>query len=131
MKHIKIFEKFNDINSLEEFCNENLINLIDAGFKLEIKQQTYTPGVLYIILSKVGKNKYQNWFVWDDVKDDYIPFLEVLSTKYSIKEIMRDDVKSSIILITHDSNNRIVDLKDVDKYSSDDHIINISVTVKL
>lgn len=60
MKHIKIFEKFNDINSLEEFCNENLINLIDAGFKVEIKQQTYTPGVLYIILSKVGKNKYQN-----------------------------------------------------------------------
>jgi hypothetical protein len=129
MIHIKIFETFNDINSLEEFCNESLANLIDAGFYIKITTQKYNPNVFFIKLYKIDKSDYKNWFRWDDVKDDYIPFLEILASKYDISKVVSGNIQKSIILFRYDNNNEIVDLDKVDEYNSTDHIRSISITV--
>jgi len=90
---IKFFESFGNPDIKEElqnFCNENLAYLIDEGYEVRI---IWTPncyawrikfiktGQKYPDLKKVERSKS---FYWRDIKDDFIPFFEMLDTKYEI-----------------------------------------------
>lgn len=95
MKYLKrIFESVN-IDELKDFCESNLIYLIDEGFTIEVIDNTDSSfkkefaGVT-IRLSKydrttnslLGTYKYNKDFNWNDIKDYYIPFLIRLSKEY-------------------------------------------------
>lgn len=82
---MKYLLKFNEdvsdeyeLNQLKEFCNENLVSLIDEGYYLFFDESELNG--VKIFLSNDEKQKFK----WSDVKDEFIPFLEMLISKYNI-----------------------------------------------
>lgn len=88
MKHLKRFneDKFSlkneDIeDELRELCNDYLSYLIDSGFYINI----FSANDTYITISKKENNSITHpIFSWLDVKDDIIPFIEILKSNYKI-----------------------------------------------
>ena len=82
---MKYLRRFNEsmTDDLQIFCEENLAYLIDEGFKVKIDRTEDKE-----VKIEIHKFYFPNWtkFTWDDVKDDLIPFLEVLREKYSFFE---------------------------------------------
>jgi hypothetical protein len=98
MKYIKSFnESLNDYEYYEfrdditNFAEERLVSLLDEGFRLKI----------YDAVSKNVAIGFTIWlcksddssFKWDDIKDDYIPFLQLISNKYKLLKFSTDVVR--------------------------------------
>jgi hypothetical protein len=93
MIHLKRFnEKIQwnrDRPELLKFCEEYLAYLLDEGFDVSVRlyekeNRLYRDGIRdegYISIQ--SKN---NTFKWNDVKEDFIPFLEMLVIKYDLVE---------------------------------------------
>lgn len=90
MKYIKTFEticiknnaeKENYIKEKQEelldFCKYNLIYLTDIGFKLHVHDLAYSRSTVWL------KNR-GGYFTWDEIKYDYLVFLEMLKSKYDL-----------------------------------------------
>ena len=76
----KINESFNESaneDEVKDFCSDNLAYLTDDDFSLSVYK--YGDGVIEIML-----NKNEGNFGWLDIKDDFIPFIELLKSKYNI-----------------------------------------------
>lgn len=73
-------ENINITSDLQEFCNNSLAFLIDDGFiiKCFYTERFYT---------RVSIHKPQTTFNWFDVRDDIIPFMDILSKKYIVSNI--------------------------------------------
>ena len=94
MKYLKLFNESNDPfeNELQEFCNNNLAYLIDIGFEAIVnnyyddilKYRTYQ-----IQIYKVHNGCYKR-YSWEEINDDFIPFLTILNEKYNIIRIKMD-----------------------------------------
>ena len=111
MKHLK---KFNEslqpveVDELKDFCETYLAYLLDEGFVVDIKSahrdlygnvittsslpagvkvdyfMTYI-GMAYTICLSIPKDSYSNErFNWSDIKDSFIPFLQLLSRRYKL-----------------------------------------------
>ena len=87
---MKYLKKFNESarelvelrNELKTFCDENLAFLIDEGYTI---YQASDSGKISIIITKTGLiNGKAIPFTWNDVKDDFIPFYELLKSKYNL-----------------------------------------------
>jgi hypothetical protein len=66
------------ITDLRDFLNVYLIDLVDLGFKIDV---VYIPQYYHIhllIWSKKGS------FKWIDVKDNFLPFYEMLKYHYKL-----------------------------------------------
>ena len=90
---MRYLRRFNEsiTDDLEIFCKENLAYLIDEGFKVDvgIYKIGYSDSMLdNQVKIEIHNFYFPNWtkFTWDDVKDDVIPFLEILRDKYSFFE---------------------------------------------
>lgn len=90
MKYIKTFESLDDWVSkektrtrLEELCNDYLAYLKDDGFKTLIKKFSWSNGG-YIIV--IYKDKFFK-FTWEQIKDQLIPFLQVLNEEMQVYKI--------------------------------------------
>jgi hypothetical protein len=86
MKHLKRFNESVTQEDLQDFCESSLAYLLDEGFTIKIMggddQFTRLPrGQFNIFLQKDNAREF---FKWDDVKDYYIPFLQLLSNRYDI-----------------------------------------------
>lgn len=86
---MKYLLKFNEdvsdeyeLNQLKEFCNENLVSLIDEGYYLFFDESELNG--VKIFLSNDEKQNDATTFKWSDVKDEFIPFLEMLISKYNV-----------------------------------------------
>jgi hypothetical protein len=91
MKHLKMFkESLNDgeRDELKDFCETNLAYLMDEGFEISCDDNQY------INLYLPGKSPYganpnairiKDPFDWNDIKDHFIPFLQLLSRRYELK----------------------------------------------
>lgn len=87
MKYLKKFnEKLNlkDKTELLDFCETSLAYLIDEGFSIDCAFTNVRDGVIKIDLEKVDGFNQRSSFLWDDVKDYYIPFLQLLNNRYDI-----------------------------------------------
>lgn len=102
MKYLRgIFESIvpEFMEELKDFCESNLIYLIDDGFTLEFIDTTeyyraYKKDFrgISVRLSKyssgrnnlIGDCKQFSYFNWNDIKDYYIPFLVRVSNEYKI-----------------------------------------------
>jgi hypothetical protein len=108
MKHLKPFNesKENLIEELQDFCETSLAYLLDDGYdiSLSVRDKVKYPGVNHIVVSlglpeenftpfRVGlrlqNDGYRN-FYWDDVKDYYIPFLQLLVRRYELLPYLDD-----------------------------------------
>lgn len=93
MKHLKQFNETNDINykdQITKLCNDNLAYLKDGGFEYDINstpnnkvfniviQKEVASGVLP--WSEIAANNKKREFTWNDIKYDFIPFVELLSS---------------------------------------------------
>ncbi len=93
LTNYKLFENLND--EFEDFCKDSLAYILDEGFGFEKVNDGH-----YISMCFYKKNPrrtspahvHTSGFYWNDIKADFIPFLELLnikfpSGKYSIKGI--------------------------------------------
>lgn len=82
---MRYLRKFNESTNddLQSFCEDNLAYLIDEGFKVKVEESYFKRAKITI-----HKFSFPIWtkFTWDDVKDDVIPFLEILKDKYGFFE---------------------------------------------
>jgi hypothetical protein len=95
MKHLKKFNEglqLDEVNELKDFCETSLAYLIDEGFEVSCRDESSTNFVgkrqtqedlimITLYLPNVPRLKQ---FDWNDVKDYYIPFLQLLSRRYEL-----------------------------------------------
>jgi hypothetical protein len=96
MKHLKRFNESITSEELQDFCESSLAYLMDEDFNVTIRggddpRARATTGQFGIFLAK---NNGREFFKWDDVKDYYIPFLQLLSNRYDIGTFFDGDVDS-------------------------------------
>jgi hypothetical protein len=79
-------DSFSD--DLQDFCNQYLAYLLDEGFSVTLDNKFQD---FYTIRLSLGTVNY-NWveadaqFLWDSVKDHYVPFLQMLVRTYDLKQ---------------------------------------------
>lgn len=87
MKYIKTFNESvyqNQFdNELSKFCKEYLVYIIDRNFEVHV-QKDRKGNTKIEIYKKSKTNPYTN-FTWNEVKYDFIPFFQILDTKYELK----------------------------------------------
>jgi hypothetical protein len=64
-------------NDFKLFANECLVYLIDDGFTISIEIGSYKPDFMLL-------NNNTTTFTWSDIKDDFIPFIELTKEKFEI-----------------------------------------------
>ena len=76
-----------EIDELKDFCEMSLAYLLDDGYNvsLSIRDQVKYPVKNHVIVSLglLDENGYL-LFKWNDVKDYYIPFLQMLVRRYEL-----------------------------------------------
>ncbi len=101
------------IEELEEFCNENLSYLLDSDFNLRVESY----GSRNSIFLKSQRSITSNLDVglnWLDIKDDFIPFIEILNEKYKIlHDIEFDTIGDKLGHLWFDTELIIDDLIDI------------------
>lgn len=100
MKYLRPFNESIKITDLQELCDNTLAYLKDDGYKIQIKEQTIDndiknkyskskdkrTGREKIVRITIGKHDYHKignsakgeLFKWENIKDDLMPFLEIL-----------------------------------------------------
>ena len=87
MKYLRKFNESMSKEDLQDFCESTFAYLMDEGFTIKIFDNnsrpfsTLRPGEFNIWLQK---DNPKSFFKWDDVKDYYIPFLQLLDNRYDI-----------------------------------------------
>jgi hypothetical protein len=91
MRHIKLFNENNELNQsideLEKFCKDNLSYLTDDKFMIEVNKvnpSSEEPKHHNEKFSIKIRKENNVPFHWDNVKYDLMPFIQVISDKYSI-----------------------------------------------
>ena len=99
MRYLKLFETF-DEEHLKDLCDMCLAYLMDDGYEYNIKDFSWlNTKVIYFDNKQIeNKSKYwpyrnENIFKWGDIKDHFIPFLEMLLKDYRIKEVSMDVIR--------------------------------------
>lgn len=102
---IKKFNDFNEnshyniISDIKELCNSYLSYLSDDNFSVEVSDydkdvnvydkvldpKVINKGIDYRKIIKIDINKNGNSFYWNEVSDDFIPFLSILSNSYVVE----------------------------------------------
>ena len=101
MKHLKRYNESlttDEVEKLKDFCETSLAYLLDDGYNVSVSirfeprwdhNKVKYPGKNHVIVS-LGKESFENtWtdydlFDWNDVKDYFIPFLQMLVRRYEL-----------------------------------------------
>ena len=75
MKYLRKYQE-NSNKELKDFCKSYLSYLIDDGFDISFNSR--------MNMFNFFKTESVLEFKWDDIRDEFIPFLEVLVTQYNI-----------------------------------------------
>ena len=100
MKHLKPFNENKDnlVEELQDFCETSLAYLLDEGYDIQVtlRDKVKYPGKQHLIVSLglpqetstgyLALRTYDGYrkFYWNDVKDHYIPFLQLLVRRYEL-----------------------------------------------
>jgi hypothetical protein len=97
MKHLKKFNESVNKEELQDFCDTYLAYLLDDGFEVSVEHR-YNNDKKYkiydyhfITIKKLGK--ISNNFKWEEIKDQFIPFISVLSKEYKLGPITFNGIK--------------------------------------
>jgi hypothetical protein len=88
MKHLRRFNESMNMEELQDFCDTYLAYLLDEGYSIEVSDIGLGES---IIILKKGKrldnvlvDSPELLFAWEEVNDQFIPFLHMLSKQYTI-----------------------------------------------
>ena len=106
MRYLKTFEnleKFSSgVSEIETFIKNNLAYILDEGFTFKVNFKRYGGRFNYPVkigkIEEKGNNRNLVIFNWNDVKDDVIPFLELLNDTYTLDSYSPED-KSLVVSI--------------------------------
>ena len=105
MRYLKYNEEFKEmtdpdllklVDDINKLANECLAYLIDDGFSVSVGRKPFTtwPVNNYLpefLFCKKGITEYNQFivekFTWEEVKDDFIPFLEMCNDKFAVFNI--------------------------------------------
>jgi len=121
MKHIRKFNEsvYNVQDELTEFTNNSLAYLIDDGINIIVENWNTVTEEYRILLMvwPIGHGKTK----WDNMKDDVIPFLTVLNTRYNLITVKiaytnnEDADAFDETIVRFDKNT----LKEIEKFNTD------------
>ena len=101
-------------DSLQDFCDTYLAYLLDDGFKVVIDNKFEDLFTIRLTQSSDNGNwlESDNPFIWDSIKDHYVPFLQMLSRNYKVSDFAGN---KQIFVITgdHRHQNNLFHLSDV------------------
>ena len=85
-KQYKMTKVEYDTAMLKDYCEMNLAYLIDEGFFIDIHLSGggYHNVILRKSLTTNQHGVYTSYFMWNDIKDHYIPFIERIQKKYEL-----------------------------------------------
>lgn len=83
MRYLKRFNESLSEYDLKEFCEENLVSLMDNKYNVYVYNKRDNEDI-YPVVIFLGNDDIEESFKWDDIKEDFIPFIELLKTKYTI-----------------------------------------------
>lgn len=117
----KLNESLSPKEELEDFCDTYLSYLTDEGFYIDY-EELYGGHCTNVTIrhSKREDSKYSYDFSWDEIKDRFIPFLQILSKQYKLFNFHHEDFnckKNQVVCMR-----RLDDLLSSDYYSYDDVI---------
>ena len=111
MRYLKTFENLNyftkGVSEIEAFIKNNLAYILDEGFSFKVNFKQYGGRMNYPVkISKIKEETSQYGvrqtkpvvLKWNDIKDDFIPFLELLNEKYELDSYSPED--SSLVIDT-------------------------------
>jgi hypothetical protein len=108
MKYIKLFEDLFEDN-LQDFCDTYLAYLKDEGFNIYINSSGWTDGQGEITILRRNEDGFTlDEFSWNEVKDQIIPFLQMLYKEYNY-----DKSKDNILFFTSNSKHIIKSFDDI------------------
>ncbi len=123
MKYLRKYQE-NSNTDLKNFCNSHLSYLIDAGFDLGFN---YRIGAIFI--AKQNNGGLMNvdpgdgftadlfkTFKWVDIKDEFIPFLELLAKRYNIDTNITIELTHGLGRITSPKQIKFKDLIEDSEY---------------
>jgi hypothetical protein len=94
MKYIRPFNesKENLVEELQDFCDTSLAYLLDEGFDISVtlRDKVKFPDKQHLLVTlglKAQETTQPNpWerYYWNDVKDYYIPFIQMLVRRYEL-----------------------------------------------
>jgi len=90
MKHLKRFNESlqsDEVDELKDFCETSLAYLLDDGYQVSVsmRDKVKYPEKQHTIVSLGLKgNMGYRLFDWNDVKDYFIPFLQMLVRRYEL-----------------------------------------------
>jgi len=81
-----------DLNELEEFCEGYLVYLLEKDYKIEI------------IKDRIDFFYDDDYFDWEEIKDQFIPFIYMLGENYDISIVfsISVDVNIDLLRVTYD-----------------------------
>jgi hypothetical protein len=89
MKHLKIYEAFDvfkdKLDELQDFCDTYLAYMTDKGVVLTVTPNSRLSSTIFVLSVRSVESRD---FEWNDIKDYFIPFLEVLTNKIGRGNIM-------------------------------------------
>ena len=79
---MKYLHKFNESTSDDvlEFCNDNLASLVDHGFEVFVDNKFVDYSMRVFIF-----NDFKRKFKWVDVQEEIMPFLQMVISRYKVK----------------------------------------------
>jgi hypothetical protein len=104
MRYLKTFENLGQftggVYEIEAFIKNNLAYILDEGFTYKVNFKFYGGKMNYIVkidkIEQKDNNRKQVIFNWEELKDDFIPFLELLNDTYTLESYSPED-KSLVI----------------------------------
>lgn len=143
MKHLRKYNEdfegagIREQEELLSFCEEHLVSLIDNNYSINVRKAygEYKKTMLIQICRLPGNNAED----WDDIKDNFIPFLIVLKNNYNIGLYPKQDVKVgnkkwfeskvSFVVIGNKITEIMLDDLIKDKYHNINNIYRISILI--
>ena len=90
MRYLKSFNESvkSSTDEVKDFAEDCLAYLLDDGFEITGHHMAHDDKQIVIWIDKPGPNKGQIktriGFEWDDIKDYYIPFVQLLANRYQL-----------------------------------------------
>lgn len=139
MKYLKTWSLLEriDTDAVKDLCDVSFANLYDQGFKvLPLDGSSRVDRQTMVKLVK-GDNQNAEPFTWPEIKDYYIPFLQLISNRYDFISFTRqynkdiDNVRIEYVDWKYYWSDDLISEKDEPTYNSKIFSISIIVTDKI
>jgi len=139
MKYLKTWSLLEriDIDALKDLCDISFANLYDVGFKVLPLDSNFRVDHQTMVKLVKGDNQNAEPFTWPEIKDYYIPFLQLISNRYDFISFTRqynkdiDNVRIEYVDWKYYSYEDLINEKDGPMYNSKIFSISIIVTDKI